>query len=162
MIKAETDFKIDPIILVFVVLLDVFAILSGCGTAFQPPNRYFTADLSSEHASEFPFQTGIASWYGPKFHGRTTANGEIFDMNRLTAAHPTLPFGTIVRVINQKNNKGVVVRINDRGPFLKGRIVDLSFQAAKSCGMVIDGIVPVILEIVSYPNQIKPELETRK
>lgn len=79
-------------------------------------------------------QTGIASWYGPGFHGRTTASGERFNQNAMTAAHPTLKFGTIVTVTNHKTGRSVKVRINDRGPFIKGRIIDLSKAAAQRIG----------------------------
>ncbi len=88
-------------------------------------------------------QKGQASWYGGKFHGRKTASGEVYDMNQMTAAHKTLPFGTIVRVKNLKNGKTVQVRINDRGPFVKGRIIDLSQAAAIKIDMTRDGVVPV-------------------
>lgn len=92
-------------------------------------------------------QSGIASWYGQKFQGRTTASGEKFDMHQLTAAHPSLPFGTHVRVKNRNNGKSVRVRINDRGPFTKGRIIDLSFAAAEKIGMIQSGEAPVDLQI---------------
>ena len=91
---------------------------------------------------------GLASYYGHKFHGRRTASGERFNMNALTAAHPRLAFGTKVRVTNLKNNRTVQVRINDRGPFVKGRIVDLSYAAAKKIGMLSDGVVRVRITIV--------------
>jgi|Deesub1362B_J571_1020462.scaffolds.fasta_scaffold00006_286 rare lipoprotein A len=93
-------------------------------------------------------QTGLASWYGADFHGRPTSSKEIFNMYDLTAAHRTLPFGTRVMVINLKNGKSVVVRINDRGPFVRGRIIDLSYAAARAIDMVKDGVVPVRLEIL--------------
>ncbi len=92
---------------------------------------------------------GAASWYGGKFHGRRTANGERFDMHQLTAAHRSLPFGTKVRVTNQRNGQSVVVRINDRGPFSGGRIIDLSRSAASKIGMVNSGVAPVQLEVVN-------------
>jgi len=84
-------------------------------------------------------EEGIASWYGGEFHGRNTANGEVYDMYGRTAAHKTLPFGTHVKVTNLSNGKEVIVRINDRGPFVKGRIIDLSFTAAKDIGLVGPG-----------------------
>jgi len=84
-----------------------------------------------------------ASWYGPDFHGLPTASGEPFDMNNLTAAHKTLPLGSRVLVRNLKNNQTVVVRINDRGPYIHGRDIDLSFGAAQVLGMVRPGVVPV-------------------
>ncbi len=92
--------------------------------------------------------TGYASWYGPKFNGRRTASGEIFDMNKMTAAHNTLPFGTIVRVTNIRNGKSVVVKINDRGPFKKNRVIDLSYKAAKKLGMIKMGTAPVKITIL--------------
>ena len=92
--------------------------------------------------------TGSASWYGGKFHGRTTANGERYDMNELTAAHKTLPFGTKVRVINERNGKAVVVRINDRGPFVGKRVIDLSRGAAQAVGMINQGVARVKLEVL--------------
>lgn len=91
---------------------------------------------------------GYASWYGPGFHGRRTASGEIFNMYDYTAAHRSLPFGTRVRVTNLKNGKSVVVRINDRGPAKKDRIIDLSYQAAKKIDMIRDGIVKVRVEVI--------------
>lgn len=88
-------------------------------------------------------RTGIASWYGPTFHGRKTANGEIFDMNRLTAAHPTLPLPSIVQVTNVKNGRTVNVRLNDRGPFAHGRLIDMSREAAIALGFKDDGLAEV-------------------
>ncbi len=93
------------------------------------------------------FQTGEASWYGHGFHGKRTANGEVYDMHKLTAAHLMLPFHTLVEVENLDNRKKVIVRINDRGPHLKGRIIDLSKNAASRLGMVETGIAPVHLRI---------------
>ncbi|MDO5691977.1 MAG: septal ring lytic transglycosylase RlpA family protein [Pseudomonadota bacterium] len=95
---------------------------------------------------------GVASWYGPGFHGRLTANGEKFDMHELTAAHKTLPFGTRVLVHNPRTGKEVVVRINDRGPFIKGRVIDLSKAAAKALGIQSRGHDAVVLrEAVPAP-----------
>lgn len=92
-------------------------------------------------------QCGLASWYGPGFHGRPTASGERFDQTAMTAAHRSLPFGTIVRV--QWNERSVVVRINDRGPFVAGRIIDLSRAAAERLGMIQRGVAQVCLEWTS-------------
>ena len=100
----------------------------------------------------FAFESGMASWYGGKFQGRKTANGEIFDTNELTAAHKTLPFNTVVRVTNLKNSKTVIVRINDRGPFVAGRVIDLSHAAAEAIDMAVSGVALVELEIVSLPE----------
>ena len=97
------------------------------------------------------YETGIASWYGPGFHGNQTANGEVYDMNGSSAAHKTLPFGTIVRVIDLETGRSIVVRINDRGPFIEGRIIDLSKGAAEKLGMVERGIIQVGLRIVRWP-----------
>lgn len=91
---------------------------------------------------------GIASWYGSDFHGRTTANGECYDMYALTAAHPTLPLPTTVRVTNLENNRSVILRINDRGPFARGREIDLSYRAALDLGMVNQGTAPVLVEAI--------------
>lgn len=93
--------------------------------------------------------SGKASWYGPGFHGRLTANGERYNQNALTAAHRSLPFGTRVRVTNLNNGRSVVVRINDRGPFIRGRIIDLSAAAAHNLGMVHHGVVPVNIQVLN-------------
>lgn len=99
-----------------------------------------------KHASGFR-ERGMASWYGRKFHGRKTANGEIYNMYALTAAHRTLPLGTYVRAHNLNNGKMVDVRINDRGPFVRGRVIDLSYKAALQIGLMGPGTAPV--EIVA-------------
>lgn len=104
--------------------------------------------IANERASIIKTVSGVASWYGQKFHGRRTANGERFNMNALTAAHRSLPFGTKVRVINRQNGRSVVVRINDRGPFAGKRIIDLSHQAASEIGMIRKGTASVDLEIM--------------
>jgi len=91
-------------------------------------------------------QEGLASWYGGKFQGRQTASGEIFDTNELTAAHKTLAFGTVVKVTNLENGKSTVVRINDRGPFIPGRIIDLSRAAAVAIGAAGNGVAKVRIE----------------
>ena len=91
---------------------------------------------------------GIASWYGRKFHGRRTSNGEIYNMYKLTAAHRELPFNTYVRATNLRNGRSTIVRINDRGPFVPGREIDLSYRAAYDLGMVDTGLEEVRLEIV--------------
>jgi len=98
--------------------------------------------------------SGIASWYGPDFHGKKTANGENYDMHADTAAHKTLPMNTIARVTNLNNNKSVVVRINDRGPFVDGRIIDLSYSAGKSVGIETTGTAPVKLTVLGFDGKI--------
>jgi len=102
-------------------------------------------------------ETGIASWYGQEFHGRSTSSREIFDMNDMTAAHRTLPFGTNVMVTNLGNDHSVVVRINDRGPFVRGRIIDLSYAAARVLGIVGPGTARVRLETLGGAEPPRPE-----
>jgi len=96
----------------------------------------------------FCLQEGYASWYGGKFNGRLTSSGEVFDTNVKTAAHRTLPFGSIVKVVNLENGRSTVVRINDRGPFVEGRIIDLSRAAAEELGMVSQGVAKVSVEVM--------------
>jgi len=93
--------------------------------------------------------TGNASWYGEVHHGRLTASGEPFDMNALTAAHRSFPFGTRLRVVNLENDRAVEVRINDRGPGVPGRVLDLSYAAARALGAVGDGVIPVRMTVLS-------------
>ncbi|WP_114768838.1 septal ring lytic transglycosylase RlpA family protein [Microvirga subterranea] len=93
------------------------------------------ANAESSKSSGSTIQSGKASWYGPGFHGKRTASGERFDTNELTAAHRTLPFGTRVRVVNRKTGQSVVVRINDRGPYAHGRVIDLSRASAQAIGI---------------------------
>ena len=93
-------------------------------------------------------QQGRVSWYGPGFHGRTTANGEIFDTHQLTMAHRSLPFGSEVRVTNLENGRSVVLRVNDRGPYVRGRIADLSRAAADELGFADDGVVKARIELL--------------
>jgi len=112
--------------------------------------------------SEGFVQHGKASWYGKKFHGRPTASGEIFDMHRQSAAHKTLPLGTYVKATNLSNEKQVVVRINDRGPFVKGRIIDLSYAAAKEIGLIGPGVAEVrIVTLGREVGEIKSSLGSK-
>ena len=99
-----------------------------------------------------PYQVGKASWYGELFHGKITANGEVFDMHQLTAAHPVLPLGSYVRVTNMSNGRSIVVRINDRGPVTPGRIIDLSYRSAEILQFSRKGIQKVRLDLVSEPE----------
>jgi rare lipoprotein A len=114
---------------------------------------FSTFDLVSSQTIAQDSQTramvGEASWYGGKFHGRTTANGETYDMDGLTAAHRSLPFGSRVRVTNQATNESVIVRINDRGPFVGNRVIDLSRAAAKAVRLIGPGVAPVRLEVLA-------------
>jgi rare lipoprotein A len=102
-------------------------------------------------------ETGLASWYGHPYHGRAAANGEIYDMEKLTAAHRTLPFGTMVRVTNLSNGKSVDVRIIDRGPFVAGRIIDLSHAAAEAIEMIGPGVAQVRVDILSLQANMPAE-----
>ena len=111
---------------------------SAAWIAVQPNKKHRTR----------PFQIGMASWYGKYFHGKPTASGEPYDMNDLTAAHPSLPLGTFVKVTNLRNGRSVVVRVNDRGPVVDGRIIDLSYNAARAIEMKARGVQRVRLDLV--------------
>jgi len=97
-------------------------------------------------------ELGIASWYGQEFQGNTTASGEIYNLNGLTAAHQTLPFGTTIRVTNLNNNKSILLRVNDRGPHVGRRLIDVSWAAAGRLGFVHSGLTRVRVQVVSYPK----------
>ena len=101
-----------------------------------------------------PYQVGTASWYGSYFHGKETASGEPFNMYDLTAAHPTLPLGTYVKVTNLRNGRTLVVRVNDRGPVVDGRIIDLSYEAARELDLKNRGIQRVRLDLVAQPQTV--------
>jgi rare lipoprotein A len=101
-------------------------------------------------------EVGVASWYGHPYHGRAAASGETYDMEQLTAAHRTLPFGTLVRVVNLENSKTVDVRINDRGPFVDDRIIDLSHAAARSIALIGPGTARVRVEVLQAPAMPVP------
>jgi rare lipoprotein A len=135
-------------------LLPALAALQGCAVPLvkapeaAPQEAAQDEVVPATQADPEPFQRGIASWYGLPFHGRRTANGERFDMNALTAAHPSLPFGTRVKVRSLVNGREVIVRINDRGPFAPGRVIDLSHAAARAIGLVGFGTKRVSLTLV--------------
>lgn len=117
-------------------------IVAGCGgTASAGKSKHPAHGVGS-------IQKGKATWYGGKFHGHKTASGEIFDKNSMTAAHRTLPFGTIVKVTNLKNGRKVTLRINNRGPYGKGRIIDVSEAAARRLKMIDAGVVPATVEVL--------------
>jgi len=99
-------------------------------------------------------EIGVASYYGEKFHGKKTASGEIFDMYKISAAHKEYPLGTIVRVTNLNNGKSLVLKINDRGPFIKGRIIDLSYAAAEELDFVLEGTTTVKIEVLIWGQNI--------
>lgn len=118
------------------------------GNIVPRPRYRATIDTNTAAQPTGQSQRGMASWYGPGFHGRRSASGERFNQNALTAAHRTLPFGTKVRVTNLNSGTSVVVRINDRGPFIHGRVIDLSRAAAGAIGMLGSGVAPVQLEVL--------------
>jgi rare lipoprotein A len=118
------------------------SLLSWAGAALL----WLPTALSSEAADPWYLERGTASWYGEHFHGLETASGEVFDMNQLTAAHRELPFGAEVRVIHLRTGASVTVVINDRGPCIDGRDIDLSKAAARELGMVDEGLAPVLIE----------------
>lgn len=111
--------------------------------------RYKFPLMETYYMSTGQLLKGEASWYGPGFHGRIAADGSVYNMNELTAAHKTLPFGTVVRVTNHRTGKQVLVRITDRGPYIDGRIIDLSKEAANRLGMLSSGTAPVTVEILA-------------
>ena len=119
----------------------------------RPPRR-----RASAVAAPGDTETGIASWYGHPYHGRAAANGEIYDMEKMTAAHRTLPFNTWVRVYDLDNNKTTEVRIIDRGPFIDGRIIDLSHAAAREIEMIGPGVAKVRIEVIRTPPNVAPAL----
>lgn len=126
-----------------IVKLITFILLTGgLLSACAPRNSHLPPPAPQE------VQIGLASWYGSDFHGRPTANGEIYNMYDITAAHKTLPLGTYVMVTNLGNGKAVKLKINDRGPFVKGRIIDLSYAAARILSMVDQGVAKVRLEVI--------------
>jgi len=156
------------------ILLPGFLLLASCSPApiylttpgqrqprAQPDQEGFSENQGRDQAAspsgEWILLTaqGAASYYGRELQGRKTASGEVFDMNAMTAAHRTLPFGTVVRVTNLANGKSVKVRINDRGPFVAGRDIDLSYAAAKAIDLISSGNVKVKLEILHLPSRAR-------
>jgi len=151
------------------VILVIFLIFAGCSTKRYVSEVYETPGAVKGTQKAYSVngniyypkksvpvgwtQKGIASWYGPDFHGKYTSNGEIYNMYAMTAAHKTLPMNTIVKVTNLNNHKTVTVRINDRGPFVKGRIIDLSYSAGKKIGLDKSGIAPVKIEVVGFKGK---------
>lgn len=130
----------------WIITLSLAATLIGCAT---PPGKSPRPEADQRSAEQGPvIGSGKASFYGSQHHNKRTASGERFDQGSLTAAHRTLPFGTKVRVINTRNGKSVVVRINDRGPFVRGRIIDLSKAAFERIGSTHSGVIRVRLERV--------------
>lgn len=135
-------------------LVVIGLLLTGCVTS---PRYTATKGASGERRADIDvYEEGIASYYADEFHGRQTSSGEIFNMDDFTAAHRTLPFNTKVKVTNTLNGKSVIVRINDRGPFVDDRIIDLSLAAAKAIGMIGTGTTPVLLEVMNIAPPPKP------
>jgi len=136
-----------------------FVLLSTLGLWVAGPCRSDDLDPGNVPSPSIPErETGVASWYGHPYHGRQGANGEIYDMEKLTAAHRTLPFNTRVRVLDLRNDRTVEVRITDRGPFIDGRIIDLSLAAARAIDMVGPGTDPVALEVLEMPENAPPDV----
>ncbi len=116
--------------------------------------RYYVMDSADGYV-----ERGLASWYGPNFHGQKTSSGEPFDMHQVTAAHKTLPLPTWVKVTHLKTGRSITVRVNDRGPFKEGRIIDLSYQAAQALGIVEEGLAPVEVRAIRGPDTKSRRLE---
>ena len=132
-----------------IIALGMYSSPSFAITPSQVPLKPIVDNIKKEKKkSKKHCFKGDASWYGKQHHGRKTASGEVFNMNKLTAAHKTLPLGTKVRVTNIENGKSVIVKINDRGPFAKNRILDLSYEAAKKLDMTEKGHAKVLIEII--------------
>src|SRR5262249_33484939 len=135
----------------FFVLLLTALLTTGCQNVRAATGRanVRTADnsMSCESARQYD-RRGVASWYGAPHHGRQTASGDIYDMNKLTGAHRSLPLGPVVRVTNLTNAKSAVITINDRGPYAGGRTIDVSHQAARRLGFVSEGTTPVRIQVL--------------
>ena len=150
---------VKPLLIIFLAS----SVMSSCGGKKTP----IAKEPGKQKATQKPYtvlgkryeplkthvgftQEGIASWYGKDFHGKKTSNGEIYDMHAMTAAHKTLPLGVFVKVRNADSGQETVVRVNDRGPFVKNRIIDLSYSAAKKLGVDVKGTAPVRIEALGY------------
>ena len=129
------------------VLVSILLLCCSCGIVSHPVYVSIPGRVTGLVLDGFR-QRGVASYYAEAFHGRTTANGETFDMNAMTCAHLTLPFGTILRVTNLDNDRSATVRVNDRGPYVEGRIIDLSKGAARSLDMIESGTANVLIEVI--------------
>jgi rare lipoprotein A len=132
--------------LIWFPVLALLLQLTSC--AFIPDPVYRSSGVTASLSVTGFRQRGTASYYGPGFHGRLTANGETFDQNAMTCAHLTLPFGTLLHVTNLDNDLEIVVRVNDRGPYVDGRIIDLAQGAAEELGMLETGIAEVMLRVI--------------
>jgi rare lipoprotein A len=131
----------------------VLAILLGvAGAQAASPAEHLNPQIIVSH--HHWYQLGIASWYGKFFQGKTTASGEPFDQNQLTCAHRTLPLGSVLKVTNLRNNKSVIVTVNDRGPVPESRVIDLSYAAATALGFSDQGLAPVKVELIGTNPQV--------
>jgi rare lipoprotein A len=142
--------------LFFIPLLFSLSLVLACGSKHHvvyekrmPPPKKQELKKESMRRETYEVQYGVASWYGGEFHGRPTSSGEIYDMYQLTCAHNTFPLGTIVMVTNLENGRSLELRVNDRGPFVKERIIDVSYAAAQMLGIWEKGTAPVKVEVVS-------------
>ena len=147
-------------------LVAVFFLLAACGPRHVVTERRVPLPEKKEVTKERSVpetklekmeskwvQYGVASWYGGEFHGRPTSSGEVYDMNQLTCAHNTLPLGTTVMVTNLENGRSLELKVNDRGPFVKERIIDVSYAAAQMLGMWANGTAPVKVEVISLASE---------
>jgi rare lipoprotein A len=139
---------------ILVVLVLVTGLKAAPRNNTHPEQNQNQMNTASMPKPQKPYQVGTASWYGRSFHGKTTASGEPFDMYQFTAAHRRLPMGTMLRVTNLENGESVVVRVNDRGPVPKSRIIDLSYGAARMIGLSGPGLEPVRLDILEPAPEI--------
>jgi peptidoglycan lytic transglycosylase len=125
-------------------------------TEARPASETVRPPLGSSTLPAASGEVGIASWYGEDFDGNPTASGEVYDMNGLTAAHPSLPLGTNVKVTNLCNKRSTILRVNDRGPYVQGRLIDVSKAAAYSMGFMASGLALVEVKVVRYPKGHTP------
>ena len=144
------------IISVMILLVGFTLVTNGSNTTIEPVNNAETTSVNNDESvvnksivNYIDKGNMVASWYGPRFHGKTTANGEVYNQLAYTAASKSLRFGTLLKVTNPRNNRSVIVRINDRGPYIGGRQLDLSKAAAQSLGMVKKGVAKVKVEQLS-------------
>ena len=169
-LKSSFDSKKSKFILLLILFAAFSFLINSCATSYTPPADQPSSQPPPQRPAGYPKpykvfgkwyqplpdskgfrQRGIASWYGKDFHGKKTSNGEIYNMYAWTAAHKTLPLGTYVRVHHLSNKRSVQVRINDRGPFVRGRIIDLSYTAAKELGLVGPGTAKVEVVALGTP-----------
>jgi rare lipoprotein A len=127
-------------------------------TEARPSGSMAYARYNAPQSKCLDREVGVASWYGEAFQGNPTASGEPYDMNGLTAANKSLPLGTQIKVTNLKNNRTLVLKVNDRGPYVRGRFLDVSKQAAKQLGFEYAGLAKVQMEVVSYPEHYRQRL----